>query len=172
MTMAAIAELFEILGLALKTAKSEIGTHITFLGLAASFPAPTNQMTLTLSLSPEKAKRWASLIDYFLQEGAITHAALESLIGKLGFAQSAVFGKFARAMLKPLYIKLYAQRYLPALTPALIRNLRWWRTTLKNILPMTVSPNRSRPDWVLYTDAAFDGGADGARIAAIFLLGF
>ena len=167
MTMAAFTELFSILGLTLKTAKSVVGTHNSFLGLSAHFPAPTNQMTLSLTLLPEKAAKWAASINEFIREGFISHAALESLIGRLGFAQSAIFGKFARAMLKPLYAKLYAPRYSPALTPALIRNLLWWGATLKNLSPRKITFNRSKPDWVIYTDAAFEEGKAGARLASI-----
>ena len=103
MTMAAFTELFTILGLSLKTAKSVVGTHNTFLGLSAHFPSPTNQMTLSLALSQDKANSWASIIDGIIKDGHLHHALLESLIGRLGFAQTAVFGRFARAMLKPLY---------------------------------------------------------------------
>ena len=125
-------------------------------------------MSLSLSLSPEKASLWAPTIDKIITDGCIAHALLESLIGRLGFAQTAVFGRFARAMLKPLYAKLYAPRYSAALTPALTRNLRWRGATLMNILPRIITFKRNKPDWVLYTDAAFDNGPGGARLAAIF----
>ena len=166
--MSAFSELFSILGLSLKTAKSEIGTHITFLGLAARFPAPANHMTLSLSLSPDKARKWASGIETLIREGSVSHMALESLIGRLGFAQSSVFGRFARAMMKPLYTKLYAQRYSATLDPTLIRTLAWWVATLRNILPRVISFERSKPDWVIYTDASFEPGPVGGHIAAIF----
>ena len=168
MDMATFSEFCSLLGLSLKMAKSSIGTRNTFLGISAHFPAPTNRMTLTLALTPEKASTWASLIDRFIAEGHISHAQLEALIGRLGFAQTAVFGRFARAMIKPLYTKLYAKRYNSAIAPPLMRNLRWWGATLMNIIPRVVAFDRSNPDWVLYTDAAFDSGPQGARIAALF----
>ena len=158
MTMAAFTEFLEILGLSPTPAKSVIGTHNTFLGLSAHFPAPENRVALAISLSPEKATHRASIIDTIIIEWHISHVLLESLIGRLGFAQTAVFGRFARAMLNPLYTKLYANRYTTSLSQALIRNLRWLGATLMNITPRIIAFNRSKPDWVLYADAAFDQG--------------
>ena len=166
--MDAFNEFFDILGLELKREKSAIGISNIFLGLSAQFPSPENSMTLTLSLSPDKATKWSESILEIIEAQSITHATLESLIGRLAFAQTAVFGRFARAMLKPLYAKLYAPRFVPTLSQALIRNLSWWATTLKLIHPRVVKFSRSKPDWVIYTDAAFEEGALGARLAAIF----
>ena len=159
----------ENLGLTLEKAKSAICTHNTFLGLPAHFPAPTNRMSLSLSLSPEKESLWASMSDKIVAGGCVSHATPESLIGRLGFAQTAVFGRFARDALKPLYAKLYAPRYSASITPAITRNLRWQGAALVNSLPRIITFKRSKPDWALYTDAAFDNGTGDARIAAIFL---
>ena len=127
-------------------------------------------MALALSLSTEKATHCASIIDKITQDGHISHALLESLSGRLGFSQTAVFGRFARAMLKPLYTKLYDPRYTTALTTALTRNLRLRVATLLNILPVIISFARCRPGWILYTDAAFDMGPAGDRIGSIYFL--
>ena len=67
-----------------------------------------------------------------IREGSISHAAMESLIGRIGFAQSPAFGRFASAVLKPPYLKLYATRYSAALNPTTIRTLTWRGATLKN----------------------------------------
>ena len=167
-TMAAFAEFFEILRLTLKKAKSVIGTHDTFFGISAHFPAPANRMALSLSLPPGKSAHRASLIDKVTLEGHISHALLESLFGRIGYAQAAAFGRFARAMLKPLYTKVYATRYSTALPQPLIRNLRWWWATLLNITPRIISFSRLKPDWSMYTDAACSLGPNGTQIAVIF----
>ena len=164
----AFTEFFALFGIELKIEKSSMGNFNSFLGLDATFPAPDNRMTLSLSLSVDKAIRWAGLIERILRDNLITHTTLESLLGRLVFAQTAVFGKFARAMLKPLYIKFYAPRYNSRLTPAIIRNLTWWISALRNVQKGVIHFNRSSPDWILYTDAAFDEGPGGARMAAIF----
>ena len=100
--MADFTEMFRLLGLTLKTAKSATGTHNAFLGHAASFSSPSGHMALSLSLAPERANAWALLVNQFITEGRIPLAHLESLIGTLGFAQAAAFGRFTRAILKPL----------------------------------------------------------------------
>ena len=136
--------------------------------MGAIFPAPGNNMTLSISLSREKASRWASLIERILNDETISHTSLESLLGRLVFAQAAVFGRFARAMAKPLYAKFYAPRFSTNITPAIFRNLTWWLSALQNTQSRIIAFDRSLPDWVLYTDAAFDEGPEGARMAALF----
>ena len=164
----AFKEFFLLLGFELKVEKSFIGNWNSFLGMDAIFPSPVNGMTLSISLSEEKAIKWSNLIDRILSEHSISHTTLESLIGRMAFAQTAVFGKFARAMLKPLYAKLYAPGYTTAISPAIRRNLEWWRATLRSKHQRITAFDRSRPDWVLYTDAAFAESEEGARLAAIF----
>ena len=167
-TMAAIVECLTLFGFTLKTAKSVIGSSNTFLGLTAFFPQPANQMSLAISLPRDKAHRWARMIATILRSGTISHATIESLIGRLSFAQTAVFGRFARAMLKPLYTKLYSKRFLPHISPPLERNLRWWAATLLSLRSRIATRASNRPDWIIYTDAALEPGPEGAQIAAIF----
>ena len=62
-------QLRQLLGITLKSAKSEVGPHITFLGLRGSFPSQQNGMKLTASLTPEKAQRWTGVIRQHLKEG-------------------------------------------------------------------------------------------------------
>ena len=52
----------ETLGIRLKTAKTELGTRLTFLGLKGDFPKPSNDMTLSIRLPKAKAAKWASEI--------------------------------------------------------------------------------------------------------------
>ena len=108
-----LTEFLAIIGMELKTDKSVIGSSDIFLGLAAYFPRPANGMSLAISLPREKARRWAKLIHEIITSMNMSHSTLESLIGRLSFAQTAVFGRFARAMTKPLYAKLFSPRYHP-----------------------------------------------------------
>ena len=86
--------------------------------------------------------------------GVITHDQLESLIGRLSFSQTSIFGRFGRPMMTQLYNKLNARRYHPILSTNEIRIPQWWRTALINLASRTVRPQRGRPDWVVFTDAA------------------
>ena len=168
-TMAFLLEFLSLLGVELKTEKSAIGNSNVFLGLTAFFPRPSNGMSLVISLPREKAHHWAKIILEIIATAHLSHATLESLIGRLSFAQTSVFGRFARAMLKPLYAKLFSPRYHPQLSLPLLRNLQWWASSLLTLTPRVATLNRSSPDWVIYTDAAFMEGQGGAHIAAIFM---
>ena len=166
---AAVTEFLDMLGIELKAEKSVIGATNVFLGLTAFFPRPSNGMSLVISLPREKAHHWARMIQTIIANDTVPHATLESLIGRLSFAQTAVFGRLARAMMKPLYTKLYAPRFPPQLSPALVRNLQRWATTLLSMRPRVATLSRSGPDWVIYTDAAYEEAPNGAHIAAVFL---
>ena len=166
--MNAFNEFFDIIGFELKREKSAIGQVNTFLGLTAHFPNPSNDMKLSLTLSPDKAEKWSDSIIQIIEERQISHARLESLIGRLAFAQTAVFGRFARAMLKPLYAKLYSPRYFAPISQSVLRNLSWWAASLSSLRPRIVDFSRSTPDWVIYSDASYEQSPLEAHMAAIF----
>ena len=100
-----------LLGIRIKPGKSEVGSPLTFLGLLGTFPCAANGRRLSISLTPGKRKRWPGLITGYLNDGRVAHSFLEKLIGKLLFSQVAVFGKFARTQLRPLYTKLHRRVY-------------------------------------------------------------
>ena len=142
------------LGVFLKDDKTKLGSTMTFLGVQGIFPSPTNGMTLEVSLPADKKQKWADAITRILDLGVITHDQLESLIGRLSFSQTSIFGRFGRPMLTHLYTKLNAHRYHPVLETKEIRILQWWRTSLLNLASRTVRPQNDTPDWVVSTDAA------------------
>ena len=80
----------QLLGLKLKDSKTEKGPALTSLGIFGVFPGPRNGMSLTVSLPREKALRWGAKIQEFIGRGAIRHKDLESLIGRLSFAETSV----------------------------------------------------------------------------------
>ena len=91
------------LGIQLKEEKSEWGAKVTFLGLQGFFPCRAYNFQLSVSLTPEKALSRAAEIQSFVERRSISSSELEKLIGKLGFSQTNLFGKFARTQLRPLY---------------------------------------------------------------------
>ena len=74
-------------------------------------------MALVISIPREKAVLLGSLILAIIEARAISHATIESFIGRLAFVQPTIFGCFARAMLKPLYDKLYTAHLFSELSP-------------------------------------------------------
>ena len=106
------------------------------------------------SLPPEKASSWSALVRSFTGAGTIRFQELESLVGKLGFSQTCLFGEFARIQLRPLYRKLYDRSFSPHLTSDELSNLAWRADVLSELNPRIPRGCQRTPDWVLFTDAA------------------
>ena len=144
----------QLLGISLKASKSQVGDKVVFLRLEGSFPSPQNSMQISVRLTPDKASKWIDTLKLFLSQGRVGHRDLESLIGKLGFSQTCLFGKFARCHLRALYPKLHRKWYIPMLSAYETSAIRWWIATLRNVSPRLVLPPTTRADWIIYTDAA------------------
>ena len=111
-------------------------------------------MLLEVSLPADKASRWVSMIDEILKLGTVTRDQLESLIGRLSFPQTSIFGRFGRPMLSPLYGLLNSPSFRPLLSTRATRALQWWKVALSP-LDSSVARHRSdHPDFVVFTDAA------------------
>ena len=135
-----------------------MGKLLTFLGLQGSSPQPSNDMRLTITLPIEKRRNWAITIEMILEVGAVTRGQLESLIGRLSFPQTSIFGRFGRPMLSPLIIKLRTTNYHPLLSDRETRILQWWKVALTNPPPRTVRERSDRADAIIFTDAATKTG--------------
>ena len=153
------------LGVKLKLEKSEYGQKVTFLGLMGFFPCRENDFQLSVTLTQEKASRWCQEIREFLKRRSISSPELEKLIGKLGFSQTNLFGKFARTQLRPLYKKFYAKNFSAKLSLSEARTLQWWAHVLSSLHPRIPRPSNCPPDLVIYTDAALLS----RRLAAIII---
>ena len=87
---------------------------MAFWCLDAFVHCARNNFSTGLHLLPRW--RWAgspkSITLYGRGGWGVTRANLESIIGKLGFAQSHVFAKFARFKMRPIYGKYFAKKIL------------------------------------------------------------
>ena len=142
------------LGIKLKVEKSEVGQKVTFLGLLGHFPCHENNFQLSVTLTPEKASKWVCEINGFIKNRSISSHELEKLIGKLGFSQTSLFGKFARTQLSPLYKKFYSRSFTAKLSFSELKTLHWWAAVLSSLQPRIPRPANRTPDFVVYTDAA------------------
>ena len=79
---------------------------------------------------------------------------MEGLIGKLGFPQSDVFGKFARVRMRHLYKKLYTERYRPTLPPRESSALFWRCAIFCSLLPRISRAPNCRAGLITYSDAS------------------
>ena len=127
---------------------------MTLLGLLSPFHRKGNNFHLAISLTPEKRERWHSLIRPYLAKGDLSHSCTGKLIGRLSFSQTAIFGKFDRAQLRPLYTKLYRRVYNSRLPQLERDSLRWWDEVASEFAPRLAIPRSARADWLIYTDAA------------------
>ena len=68
---------------------------------AATSPSPAKNMLLSIALPEEKAGALAATTPRIMATGSISHAALESVIGRLSFAQTSGFGWIGRCVMAP-----------------------------------------------------------------------
>ena len=154
-----IKRICHLLGVTLKEEKCYIGPTNTFLGLSGIFPDRLNNFSLTVALTPEKSLKWKRTLDAIVGARSVSRAALESLIGRLGFAQSGVFSKFARCMLQPLYAKLYSNPFYPNIHGRTLDTFRWWAEAIVLLPPRVIFDRVSKPAFLLYTDASWENNA-------------
>ena len=82
-----------------------------------------------------------------LERGATPRCQLGSLIGRLPFSQTSLFGRFGRATMSPLRTRLNAQVYHPMISGVDKRVLQWWAASLRNLGDRKVRDRPDRPDW-------------------------
>ena len=128
-------------------------------------PRPANGMSIRISPAQSKAARWADSI-LVCSRGRLTpRAALEALDGRLNFAQSTTFNRFARWVIKPLYLMLYSRPYNPDLAPLVRMALAWWNETLTALPPRIIRDRepsaRLRPLYWRFLPSWADGINDG-----------
>ena len=92
----------ETLGFQLKPRNSLCGGSITFLGFLGTFPSPSTDGHLLVSLPEGKRAKWPSLIATYLKDGRLSRRCLGKLVGRLSFSQTCPCGKFERTQMRPL----------------------------------------------------------------------
>ena len=154
--LAASTRFCTLLGFQLNPKKSVVGPSVSFLGQLGDFPPNANNRHLMISLPVEKRKSWSDLIGGFLKEARISHICLGNLIGELSFSQTSLFCKFARTQMRPLQTKLNRRVYNARLSAGERLVSTWWARAIADFTPRLAIPRPSRPDWLIYTDAATD----------------
>ena len=71
----------------------------------------------------------------YIKAGHVSRRCLEKLLGRLGSPKTSVFGKFARAQLRPLYQKFYRRVYNARLSQLERGNLSWWLAAIADFAP-------------------------------------
>lgn len=87
-------------------------------------------------------------------EGAISHNDLENLTGQLSYAQTSVFGRFGRTLLRPFRDKLKRRHYAAKLSADEIDILKWWVYLLRDGVARICFLKSPLREVIIYTDAA------------------
>jgi len=170
----AFGELSDLLGFILKLAKdvppgkeTDVLGHLLTLGRPPFFFSPTGKRKAA-------AER---LILEFLTSLVMSSAEGASLAGKLQFLASAVFGKVARAPLKPIYAMAYS--YLRnnkgrsrktdiSNSQALLMALEWFLSIIHEIPPRILRDTSMAKEIRLYCDASTGKKDEQACLGAVF----
>ena len=110
---------------------------------------------VTAALPLERRDALISDIQEILRSGNLTPGQAAKLRGRLGFAQSMLFGKFGRVLLQPITNRQYsrATKGVHPLKDELREVLPWWPTALRNACGRRTWFRGPRPA-VVYVDAA------------------
>ena len=98
------------------------------------------------------------------RNGAIPRAELGSVVGRLSFSRSSIFGRFGRPFLSPLYAKVNGPYYRHLLSGRALRCLRRWSANLRAMAPRAVRPISGNAEFVVSTDAGPEGGIIAAMV--------
>ena len=144
-----------LLGLQLEPSKEQLPSDcIALLGATIQI----TRTSITASLPEKKRRDYVAMLRGALARNSLSPAAAARLRGKLGFAQSLMFGKFGRALLHEFSARQYTKAFGPRfpLTVELRETLEWWADWLPNAIPREVTL-RPLPPVVVYTDAEGSG---------------
>ena len=103
LALVASTGLNDALFVGLRERKSDAGSPLEFLGLAASFRDHGGGAIAVLVLSETEIQRPVEFAEETFDQGSAPVATLRKLAGKLRLAQTAIMERFARAALQPAY---------------------------------------------------------------------
>ena len=143
--MRVVRRVFALLGITLRDDKCRIAGTNNFLGLTGCFPCRGSDYSLSISLTPDKSLMWQRVLAHIVSTRTVPHTASESAIGSLGFAECAVYLRFARCMLHPLYDKLYSTPYYLNVHGRRLGAFKWRSGELPTLRPRVISKRVTRP---------------------------
>ena len=114
----------------MKDDRRQKGRPLTFLGLHGEFPSPETNVELRISPPESKVRTSCEMPNRLITLGVATDQELQSLVGRLSFTQTCIYGKMGRATLSPFYDKLKARYFRPKLDERELNALRRWSVAL------------------------------------------
>ena len=147
-----VTKVIQLLGFDLDPEKAAVPSKtIKLLGASISI----NPEGLTASLPQSRADELIAMILEIIQSNSLSPGLAAKLRGKLGYAQSLMFGRYGRVLLQPITNRQYSRSLKNShpLNTELSEVLPWWVETIRNAIPRTIPSARQRPI-VAYSDAA------------------
>ena len=145
----------DLLGLTLEPSKTTPPTDRLLL-LGADIHIKISEITATLP--DRKRTDIVTELRKILERNNLTPAEAAKMRGRLGYAQSLLFGRAGRAMLAPFAERQYSAR--PGRSHPLSVDLRetipWWIAVIGRLIPRRI-PFLPIPHMVVYTDASGSG---------------
>lgn len=136
----------------LKEGGSAYGHRLVFLGSDGFFPSDGDNTKLRAPFSPRTGSG-GSLSLRTLEDRRIGAMAIGSLIGKISFSRTCLFGN-PQPMRRPLYNKGRLQHYAGKLAPRETATLTWREATLAELHHRIGGRLGRRADFSLFADAA------------------
>ena len=144
-----------LLGFDLKPEKCLVGSVVEFLGVEVH----ARLSPVEVSISNERRFGLLSSVSDALASGSLRRGDAEVLCGKLAFCHCASFSKEGRAFMPRLYN--HTRSSVSSISSLLASDLVWWQDYLSSQRRRVFSRRLDAPRWLLYTDAAGDGGLGG-----------
>ena len=91
-----------------KKERKKEGSLCDFPRPPRGLPLPQSGVKLRISLPDDKTRTWIYMLKRLIALGVAADQELQSVVGRLSFAQTCIFGKMGRAMLSPFYEKMKA----------------------------------------------------------------
>ena len=92
------------------------------------------------------------MIKRVVDSGSVSPMELESIVGRLSFTQTSVFGRVGRWMMAPRYAKLRDFPYRQALSQKESTALRWRTVAIGHMKPRVATPKPKLTERAVYTD--------------------
>jgi len=141
----------------MEESKEDIGKQLVIQGALCD----VFQAELRISIAPSRKISLSAEIDTSLDTKRFPPASARKPANKLSFACRHLFGKFGRAMVKPLHRRGHAKVFNESLSPAIQYSLHWWKKLLSGL---TLATPRIVP-FGLPQVVSFGDGEGTAQIA-------
>ena len=113
----------------MEESKEGIGKQLVIQGALCD----VSQAELRISIAPSRKISLSAEIDTSLDSKRFPPASARKIASKLSFACRHLFGKFGRAMVKPLHRRGHAKVFNESLSPAIQYSLHWWKKLLSGL---------------------------------------